>query len=84
MEREAARLKVRESHFRSHLPPDMRKIAVWGSNKWTSDPYGRSLSPLKRLSEFGCKIHDPDLPEWDIFVGGQANCDGADLGSVPR
>ncbi len=62
----------------------MLKIAVLGSNSWTSDPYGRNVSPLRRLSEFGCKIHDPDLPGWDIFVRGPANCDGADLGSVPR
>ncbi len=84
MEREAAGLPVSESHFRAHLPPEMRKIAVLGSNHQTSDAYGRNISPLRRLPEFGCKIHHPNLPGWDIFVRGPANCDGVAPGSSPR
>ena len=84
MEREAAGLPVVEPHFRAHLPPAMRRVAVLGSNHWPSDPGGRDVSPLRRLPEFGCKIHDADLPGWDVFVRGPANCGGVAPDSSPR
>ena len=84
MEREAAGLTVGESHFRAHLPPTMRGIAVLGSNNGTSDPHGRNVSPIRGLPEFGCKIYDPDLPGWDVFVRGPANCNGVARDSSSR
>ena len=74
MEREAAGLPVSEAQFRAHLPSNMKRVAVRESNVWKSSISGRNHSPLRRLSEFGCKIHDPALPGWNIFIRGPANC----------
>ena len=75
MEREDAGLPVTESHFRAHLPPAMQRVAVLVSNSWTSESSSRNHSPLRRLSEFGCKVHDPGLPGWNVFIRGPANCE---------
>ena len=74
MEREDAGLPLTESHFRAHLPPAMERVAILEGNAWTSEPSGRNYSPLRRLSEFECKVRDPRLPGWSVFIRGPVNC----------